>query len=196
MPQKSQQKYSINLDSKNPIKYRILPPVKSPPEQFPSLIPTPSLPPTLISPKKPPLTSNLNLKPSSPIQEQEKEDSAIKTITEIEEITETTRRRRNVQEIQFDTQFHDKANLQDLYDAGLVNDDKIDALEGGAITAEELANELKPFLFSGEETIGGIYIEKTCETLSIYSAFTNLFSAKIGGNEPILQLKILFSGQL
>lgn len=107
---------------------------------------------------------------STSFQEQDKEDSAIKTITEIEEITETTRRRRNVQEIQFDTQFHDKANLQDLYDAGIVDDDKIDALEGGAITAEELANELKPFLFSGEETIGGIFIEKTGETLTIYDA--------------------------
>nr|CAB3264935.1 plectin [Phallusia mammillata] len=79
-------------------------------------------------------------------------------------------KKRSRADIRFVTAYYQEARLQDIYDAGLVTEEQVKGLEEGNLTESDLENQLKVYLFGGEEPIAGVMIEESGEMLSIAEA--------------------------
>jgi len=61
----------------------------------------------------------------------------------------------------FSTAYHNEASLDDIFDAGLVTETQVRELEQGVISESDLYEQLKPYLFGGEEPVSGVILEDT-----------------------------------
>ena len=69
----------------------------------------------------------------------------------------------------FRSAFRRKVTLQDLMDAGLVEQEVLDSFQSGRMTKEDLRDVFQPFLV-GDEAIAGIFNSTTKEVLTICQA--------------------------
>ena len=63
--------------------------------------------------------------------------------------------------VRFSTAYHDEASLGDIFDAGLVTETQVRDLEQGVISESDLYDQLKTYLFGGEEPVSGVILQDT-----------------------------------
>ena len=51
--------------------------------------------------------------------------------------------------------------MDDIVDAGLISQEQVRDLEQGVISESDLYEQLKPYLFGGEEPVSGLILEDT-----------------------------------
>ena len=83
---------------------------------------------------------------------------------------------KNVDLCRFSTAYYDEATLDDIYDAGLVTEDQVRDLEQGVISESDLYEQLKPYLFGGEEPVAGVILEDTGNIRFTLSKFPFFFT--------------------